>query len=103
MRTFTAVKDKVIGVLIEDFGLKKTASGLYLNDKDGSHESIKPRWFQVTHVGPDNKDFQVDDYVLVAHGRWSRGFTLDDETKTKYYHLDIEEILMISDKNPLQS
>lgn len=101
MTQFIAIHDKVIGILIEDFGIKQTKGGLLIHDKDGSVDSIKPRWFQITHVGPDNLDVEVGDHVLVSHGRWSRGFELDKTANTKYYQLDVNEMLLKSDTFPL--
>jgi co-chaperonin GroES (HSP10) len=101
MKTFKPLKDKVAGKMIDGFGIKKTAGGLLINEKDGVETSIRPRWFQVTHIGDENTDFKVGDYILVAHGRWTRGFTIDNSDDSKYYVVDLDEILGISDKNPL--
>lgn len=99
-RILIPLHDKVIGKTIEDFGFKTTSGGLIINDKDGDEKSIRPRWFQVTHVGPKNKDILVDEFVLVAHGRWSRGFNLN-EGEPKLFHLDTDEILLKSDTAPV--
>lgn len=88
--------------MVDGFGTRKTKSGLIINERDGTEEAIRPRWFQVTHAGPENHDVGVGDYVLVAHGRWSRGFNIDSLDETRYYHLDTEEIFGISDTNPLE-
>ena len=102
MVKFTPIKDKVIGKMIDGFGIKKTSGGLLYNEKDGVENSIRPRWFLITHVGPENKEIKVGQYVLVSHGRWTRGFTIDNEDETKYYSLDLEEILGIADSNPIE-
>lgn len=100
MKKLIPINDKVIGKSVDDYGLKTTAGGLIINEKDGVPESIRPRWFEVTHVGPKNIDFKIGDFVLVAHGRWSRGFTINDDDDTKYFHLDSDEIMLISDTKP---
>lgn len=103
MRTITPIKDKIFGKMIDGFGLRKTSGGVILNEKDGTEDAIRPRWFEVTHIGPDNNDFTVGEYVLVAHGRWSRGFTIDNLDEIKYYMLDLDEILVKSDEYPVQT
>jgi hypothetical protein len=97
---FKALGSKVIGILIDNYGIKKTSSGLYINDVDGSAEAVRPRWFKITHVGPDQKDVGVGDYVLVSHGRWSRGFFISTTDEQKYFHLDEDEILIVTDQLP---
>ena len=48
-------------------------------------------------IGNEQEDIQVGQWVLVAHGRWSRGFTLNDvESRT----VDPNDILGISDTSP---
>jgi len=102
MRVFKPLHDNVVGKMVDGFGIKKTAGGLIINEKDGVETSIRPRWFEITHVGDKNTDFKVGQYALVAHGRWTRGFTIDNSTETKYYKLDLEEILGTSETNPLE-
>lgn len=98
-RTIKPLKDKVFAKMIDGFGLKTTKGGLIYNEKDGTEGAIRPRWFEITHVGPKNKDFNIGDYVLVSHGRWSRGFKIDPLDETKYYMLDLDEILLLSDED----
>ena len=94
-----AFGDRVLATMIDrPDGYKKTSSGLLLNDKDGDVNAIRPRWFQVKSVG-ERVDFVAEgQYVLVAHGRWSKGMELGDE---KIYLLDNEEILGTSETNPI--
>ena len=101
MRTLTAIRDKVIGKMIDGFGIKKTSGGLIVNEHDGTEEAIRARWFEITHVGPDVIAVSVGDWVYVSHGRWSRGFPIDKSDDTKYYQLDNDEILCKSDEYPI--
>lgn len=74
----TPVLDRVI-VTGMYFGEQKTASGLIIRDDDGSTRGIYPRWAQVHAKGHMNTDeYQVGDWILVEHGRWTRGFKLDE-------------------------
>lgn len=99
----TPLGSKVIGVLIDTFGVKQKSSGLYIIDADGTDNAVKPRWFKITHIGPEQTDVKVGEYVLVAHGRWSRGFNIPGSGDEKFYHLDEEEILIVSDTLPVGS
>jgi len=46
--------------------------GIYIPDDNGKTHGIRPRWAQVYAVGPDVKALEVGDWVLIAHGRWTR-------------------------------
>ena len=72
----TPVKNRV---LVRDmyFGEQKTASGLIINNDDGTTRGIYPRWGKVYAIGPTNEDeYKVGDWVLVEHGRWTRGVNM---------------------------
>lgn len=99
MRNITAIGDKVLATMVDGFGEKVTKGGVILQEKDATSEAIRPRWFHVTHVGPDQEDVKVGDYVLVYHGRWTRGITLSGYD-TKIYMLDPEYLMATSDKMP---
>lgn len=79
----TPIKDHVI-VTDMFFGEQKTKSGLIIKDDDGTTRGIYPRWGRVHAKGPENnEDYQVGDWVLVEHGRWTRAFDVDDGTGSK--------------------
>lgn len=79
----TPIKDHVI-VTDMFFGEQKTKSGLIIKDDDGTTRGIYPRWGRVHAKGPENnEDYQVGDWVLVEHGRWTRAFNVDDGTGSK--------------------
>lgn len=100
MASFKAIGDKVIGRMVDGFGKKKTSGGIIIDEKDGDEKSIRPRWFKVTHVGPANNDFKVDEYILVEHGRWTRGFRTHVDDEFKSYMIDLENIMAVSDELP---
>jgi len=91
-------------VLVVDmyFGEQKTASGLIIKDDDGTTRGIYPRWGKVYSKGPDNKDdYNVGDWILVEHGRWTRGMkfeTADGEKDIRM--IEAESILAYSDERP---
>ena len=74
------LKDKVI-VYNMHFGEQKTSGGLIVLGDDGKDRGIYPRWGQVYAVGPEHKEeFTVGDWILVEHGRWTRGITYEEDT-----------------------
>lgn len=90
-------------VLVTDmhFGERKLGSGIVLLNDDGKGEGIRPRWAQVFAVGPDQHDVKVGQWILVAHGRWTRAneIEVDGEVK-KLRRVDQNDILLISDEQP---
>jgi co-chaperonin GroES (HSP10) len=95
------IRDHVI-VEEMDFGEQKTATGIIIMSDDGKGIGIKPRWGKVYAVGPEQQDIQAGDWILLEHGRWTRGFELEEEdgtTKT-LRKADNAAILMISDEKP---
>lgn len=87
------------GILVRnmEFGEQRTASGLIIASDDGKTSGIHPRWGEVIAVGNEQQDVQVGQYVLVAHGRWSRGFELNGETVRT---VDPNDVLGIQDEAP---
>ena len=62
---------------------------------------IRPRWGQVYAVGPEQQDVCVGDWVCVAHGRWTRGIDIEDESgKRTLRRVDPKDILLQSDEQP---
>ena len=61
-------------VLVSDmqFGATKSKGGIILLDDDGTEAGIHPRWAKVYAVGDQQNDVTVGQWLLVAHGRWSR-------------------------------
>lgn len=96
MAELRVLGDKVVGIMTDGYGEKVTAGGIITKEKDGDAKSIRPRWFEVTHVGADNKDFNVGDYILVEHGRWTRGFRINPTDKKKSHMIDLEKIIAVS-------
>ena len=63
---------------------------------------IRPRWSQVYAVGPKQADIQVGQWILVTHGRWTRGVKIEDEVGEKTIRrIDTNDILMVSDDEPV--
>lgn len=91
-------------VLVTDmhFGEQKTASGLIISNDDGKTRGIYPRWGKVYSKGPQNNDpYEVGEWILVEHGRWTRGMTLEtDDGELEVRMVEAESILAYSNEKP---
>lgn len=90
-------------VLVTDmhFGERKLGSGIVLLNDDGKGEGIRPRWAQVFAVGPEQTDVRVGQWILVAHGRWTRANEIEIGGKVlQLRRVDQNDILLISDEQP---
>jgi hypothetical protein len=95
-----ALHDHVI-VSEMTFDQRITQGGLILLNDNGTTLGIRPRWGQVYAVGPEQKDVQVGQWICVAHGRWTRGLDIEDESGLRTIRrIDPEDILLISDTQP---
>ena len=100
--TLTAIGNRV---LVSDmyFGEQTTKGGIILSSDDGNVRGIYPRWGKVHSKGPKNEDpYEVGQWVLVEHGRWTRGVTMtgDDEEEIVLRMVESESILAYSDEKP---
>lgn len=95
------LKDKVL-VCDMDFGVATTAAGVVLLSDDGKTTGIHPRWAKVFAIGPDQKDVEVGDYILLEHGRWGRGMKYETENGDvlEIRLADKDAILMVSPEKP---
>jgi hypothetical protein len=97
---FHALGDSVI---VEDmeFDVRITQTGLILPSDNGKSSGIRPRWGRVYAIGPDQQDVRVGEWICVAHGRWTRGVDIEDESgKRTIRKIDPKDILMSADEQP---
>lgn len=90
-------------VLVSDmeFDTRITQSGLILPNDNGTSLGIRPRWGRVYAVGPKQKEVQVGQWIMVAHGRWTRGIDIEDGElahKRTIRKIDPNDILLVSDR-----
>jgi co-chaperonin GroES (HSP10) len=93
-------------VLVSDmhFGETKTKGGIILTDDDGSESGIHPRWGKVYAIGDQQEDVNVGEWVMVAHGRWSRGFKIKKKgVELEVRMIDENDILLVSEDEPDQN
>ena len=90
-------------VLVSDmqFGATKTKGGIILLDDDGTEAGIHPRWAKVYAVGDQQEDVKVGEWIMVAHGRWSRALKVKkDGTELEVRMIDENDILLVTDEEP---
>lgn len=100
VKAIKPVKDHVI-VSEMEFKERMVGSILLLND-NGKSQGIRPRWGKVFAVGHKQKDVKVGQWILIDHGRWTRGLkieTPDGELHT-IRRVDHADILLVSDTKP---
>lgn len=90
-------------VIVSDmaFDQRITTSGIILLNDNGKGTGIRPRWGRVYAIGPKQQDVTVGQWVCVAHGRWTRGVEVEDETGPKTIRkIDPKDILLVTDDQP---
>jgi hypothetical protein len=92
-------------VIVSDmyFGETITKAGLILFSDDKKDDGIRPRWAKVYATGPKQKDVRVGQWVLISHGRWTRGFKFqnsDTREELVLRKVDTKDLLMVSDEEP---
>ena len=90
-------------VIVSDmvFDERLSTGGIVLLSDNGKSTGIRPRWGQVYAVGPEQQDVTVGQWVCVAHGRWTRGIEVEDETgKKALRRVDPKDIMLVSDEQP---
>ena len=90
-------------VIVTDmtFDERFTTGGIVLLNDNGKSTGIRPRWGQVYAVGPTQTEVTVGQWVCVAHGRWTRGIDVEDETgKKTLRRVDPDDLLIVSDEQP---
>lgn len=88
-------------ILVYDmyFGEQTTKAGIILMDDDKTDRGIHPRWAKVYGVGhKSNTDLKEGYWILIEHGRWSRGIELNCGITVR--RVDPKAILGYSIENP---
>lgn len=95
-----ALRDHVL-VSGMNFDGRKLSSGIQLLGDDLRTAGIRPRWAQVYAIGPDQHDIRIGQWVLVSHGRWTRGIKIEDNNgEQTLRRIDPEDVLLIADEEP---
>jgi co-chaperonin GroES (HSP10) len=102
------VKGKIIplrdNVIVTDMNFDQQVSkgGIVILSDDGKSEGVKPRWGRVWAVGPLQKDVKLGEWILLEHGRWTRGITVEDENGNDIIvrMVETKSIMMSADERP---
>ena len=95
--TVQALKGKVLVDKIES-GERRTRNGIIILDDNGKPHGIRERWAQIYAVGPDVDDVEPGQWILIKHGRWSRGIEVDEEGNKITIRLIDNNCVMLWDK-----
>jgi co-chaperonin GroES (HSP10) len=97
----TALHDSIL-VCDMSFDVRLSVGGIILPNDDKKLSGIRPRWAKVYALGPEQNSVKVGQYVLITHGRWTRGIKIEDEEGEKTIRrVDPNDILLVSDE-PVQ-
>ena len=92
-----ALKDTII-VHGMDFNERLSQGGIIMLDDDMKSAGIRPRWAQIYALGSNVDYLKVGQYIMISHGRWSRGQAIEDETGEKVIRkVDPKDVLLVSD------
>ena len=100
IRSVRALHDQV---LVTDmvFDQRQLSSGIILPNDDGKSSGIRPRWARVFEVGPRHTTVRPGQWILVAHGRWTRGIDITmPQGDVTLRRVDPRDILLVSDQPP---
>ena len=91
------LRDGVILTNLER-GERLSASGIIIPDDDGKDTGIRARWAQVYAVGQEQKDVKVGEWILMQHGRWTKGadIKLKGRDAFRFWKADPKGMLGIS-------
>jgi len=85
------------------FGETKTAGGIIIQSDDAKAHGVKPRWARVYAKGPENTyPYNVGDWILIEHGRWTRKIDIEDEQgkKIDLQKVEVESIIAWQNEAP---
>lgn len=100
IKSLRPLKDHVI-VTDMNFSGRTLSSGVILLGDDGKTDGIRPRWCKVYAIGEEQKDVVPGQWILVEHGRWTRGVEIEiDGVQFTVRRVDASAIMMVSDEEP---
>jgi hypothetical protein len=100
IKAITPITNHVI-VHNMNFGARQLSSGVLLLSDDAKSHGIRPRWAQVYAIGPEQRDVSVGQWILIEHGRWTRGVYVEiDGTEIVLRRVDADAIMLVSDEEP---
>jgi co-chaperonin GroES (HSP10) len=94
------LSDNVI-VIDMNFGEQVSKGGIVITSDNGKAHGVHPRWAKVYAVGPEQTDVKVGQWILIEHGRWTRGIKIEDAEGEKIIRkAEVKSMMMVSDEQP---
>jgi co-chaperonin GroES (HSP10) len=88
-------------IVSEIEGGLQTIRGVIIPDDDMKERGVKPRWCKVHKVGPEVDNINAGDWILVDHGRWTRGFSANIEGHVATFRwIDYKDVLGVQSEKP---
>ena len=90
-------------IIVSDMEFDELISygGIIIPSDNRKDNGIRPRWAQVYALGSEFQDdeIKIGKWICIAHGRWTRGIDIEDETGEKTLRrVDENDILLVSDE-----
>jgi hypothetical protein len=100
IKSLTPLRNHVI-VTDMNFKGRQLSSGIVLLGDDGKTDGIRPRWARVYAVGPEQEEIQAGQWVLIEHGRWTRGMEVEiNGVEMTIRRADPDCIIFATDEEP---
>lgn len=101
----TSVEPLKDGIIVTDMKFENTLTkgGIILLDDNSKEHGIHPRWAKVYAVGPTQTDVKVGQWVLISHGRWTRGATIvnpNTQEELIIRKIDPKDLMLVSNIKP---
>ena len=96
-----ALKGKVLVTDLERGS--RIINGIIIPDDNGKSEGIRSRWGRVYAVGDDVTDIEVNQWILIENGRWTRMLKITDEDGKEIQLWGVDwpnAALLVSDNDP---
>lgn len=99
-----ALKGKVLVTHLERGA--RIINGIIIPNDDGKSEGIRPRWGKVYAKGEDIDDIELDQWILIENGRWTRMLKVKDDDGQDVQLWGVEwpkSVMLVSDTEPVES
>lgn len=93
-------------VLVSDIQRGERQIGkIILPNDNGKSSGIRARWAEVFDVGEGVNDLQPGDWILVNHGRWTRGVKVNPNTDSEFtvWQVDYPDGVLAASDTPTET
>jgi len=85
---------------LEETG-EQVRKGIIVLSDDQTQRGIKPRWAQVYAIGKNVYEVKVGEWILISHGRWTRGVKFKNNNEDVVIRMvDRNDIFLVADEIP---